>query len=155
LRGTYIWRRKHVREVHSWRVVEEVCLPFEVVRPPLVVGDLPLAMVGHTSYVVVVEVGDLVEGHQLVGGHWMVVLDHLLLSPEALLEVQLRQLSICTKETSVTDTSRVHNCFLFSASKLYLWGKRKLFNVRLHQIHNKQGFCNPLPWTFLSLDPNV
>jgi len=67
-------------------VVEEACPSFEVVSPPLVVGDLPLVVVGQTSYVlVVVEVGDLVESHQLVGGHWMVVLDHLLLSPEALL----------------------------------------------------------------------
>jgi hypothetical protein len=39
-------------------------------KPPLVVGDLPLVVVGQTSYVlVVVEVGDLVESHQLVGGH--------------------------------------------------------------------------------------
>ncbi len=29
-------------------------LSFEVVSPPLVVGDLPLALVGQTSYVVVV-----------------------------------------------------------------------------------------------------
>ncbi len=51
-------------------MVEEACLSFEVVSPPLVVGDLPLVVVGQTSYVlVVVEVGDLVESHQLVGGH--------------------------------------------------------------------------------------
>ncbi len=43
-------------------MVEEACLSFEVVSPPLVV-------VGQTSYVlVVVEVGDLVESHQLDGG---------------------------------------------------------------------------------------
>jgi hypothetical protein len=66
-------------------VVEEVSLSFEVVSPPLVVGDLPLMVVGQTSYVVVVEVGNLVESYQLVGGHRMVVLDHLLLSPDALL----------------------------------------------------------------------
>jgi hypothetical protein len=65
-------------------VVEEVSLSFEVVSPPLVVGDLPLMVVGQTSYVVV-EVGNLVESYQLVGGHRMVVLDHLLLSPDALL----------------------------------------------------------------------
>lgn len=40
--------------------------------------------VGLTSYVVVVEVGDLVEGHQVVEGHWMLVLDLLWSSPEAL-----------------------------------------------------------------------
>jgi hypothetical protein len=34
----------YVREVHSSRVVEEVCLSFEVVSPPLVVGDLPLVL---------------------------------------------------------------------------------------------------------------
>ncbi len=65
-------------------MVEEVSLSFEVVSPPLVVGDLPLMVVGQTSYVVV-EVGNLVESYQLVGGHRMVVLDHLLLSPDALL----------------------------------------------------------------------
>jgi hypothetical protein len=43
--GTQIWRRKHMS-------VEG--LSFEVVSPPLVVGDLPLALVGQTSYVVVV-----------------------------------------------------------------------------------------------------
>jgi len=41
-------------------VVEEACPSFEVVSPPLVVGDLPLVVVGQTSYVLVmVEVGDL------------------------------------------------------------------------------------------------
>lgn len=43
--GTQIWRRKHMS-------VEGLSL--EVVSPPLVVGDLPLALVGQTSYVVVV-----------------------------------------------------------------------------------------------------
>ncbi len=40
---------------------------------------------GLTSYVVVVEVGDSVEGHQVVEGRWMLVPDLLWSSPEALL----------------------------------------------------------------------
>jgi hypothetical protein len=40
----YLEEETYVREVHSSRVVEEVCLSFEVVSPPLVVGDLPLVL---------------------------------------------------------------------------------------------------------------
>lgn len=129
LRGTYIWRRKHMSE-RGGLFMKGGGGGLPLIwsgKPPIGCGGPPIGGGGP----------DIIcscDGRGgWFGGHWMVVLDHLLLSPEALLwSTVLQQLSMCTKETSFTDTSRVHNCFLFSASKLYLWmsiGARENFSM--------------------------